>query len=109
MKRTDEAFRFCGHSTGKLLWRIGREPVDTSIDFSEVEVPRLIRRAAVSGSLRGYDEHPLPGNITKIVVSDPTTVRDHFVDYQTPQICDCNAREQAPLFTRWHIDWIRTT
>jgi len=43
MEGSDEAFRFRGHAIGKLLWRVGREPVDTSIDFSEVEIPRLIR------------------------------------------------------------------
>ena len=108
MERSDEAFRFSGHSARKLLWRVGREPVDATINFSEVKVPRLIWRAAVSGSLRGYDEHALTRDITEVVVSDPTTVGNHFVDHQPPQICDCNACEQAPLFARRHIDWVGT-
>ena len=108
MERSDEAFRLCGHAAGKFLRCVCRKPINAAVNLSEVEVPGLVWRAAVAGSLRGHDEYALAGDITEVVVIYPPAVGDHLVDHETTQVRDGNSGEQSPLFARGHVDWIGT-
>ena len=77
-----------------LNWRIGGQAVNPASRLGEIERPSFFGGLTIS-RVRAVTKDATPIDFTNVVVSYPTTGRNHAVDHDASQIRKINGEKSA--------------